>query len=283
MTATTLLESGGLSVIAYHCDEQRGARPFAEEHRRHSLSYVRTGSFGCKTVAGAFELAAGSVLVGHPGDEYTCTHDHAEGDRCFSFQFTPELVEAMGAPRTIWRRGSIEPLPELMVLGGLAEAALANETDLGLCEIGLLFASRVFEVVSDRAPERPVKDGAQCRRAVRAALLIEEHATEPLDLEAAAREAGLSSFHFLRSFAAVFGVTPHQYLLRCRLRRAAELLTDPTRPVTEVASDVGFNDLSNFVRTFRRASGVSPGAFRKASQGERTALSSRFLHLTALR
>src|SRR5688572_25741043 len=133
MAATTLLESGGLSVIAYHCDAQRGERPFTEEHRRHSLSYVRTGSFGCKTVAGAFELAAGSVLVGHPGDEYTCTHDHADGDQCLSFQFTPELVDAMGAQKAaIWRRGAIEPLPELMVLGGLAEASMRESTELGL-------------------------------------------------------------------------------------------------------------------------------------------------------
>lgn len=283
MTATTLLESGGLSVIAYHCDAQRGERPFAEEHRRHSLSYVRTGSFGCKTVAGAFELAAGSVLVGHPGDEYTCTHDHAGGDECLSFQFTPELVDALDAPPALWSRGAVEPLPELMVLGGLAEAALANETELGLDEIGLLFASRVFEVVLDRAPERLVRDGAQRRRAVRAALFIDEHCAEPLNLDAAAREAGLSSFHFLRSFSAVFGVTPHQYLLRCRLRRAAALLTDPAMPVTEVASGVGFNDLSNFVRTFRRAAGLSPGAFRNVSRGERTALLQRLSRLTPLR
>lgn len=283
MTATTLLESGGLSIIAYHCDARRGARPFAEEHLRHSLSFVRTGSFGCKTVAGAFELAAGSVLVGHPGDEYTCTHDHAGGDECLSFQFTRELVDAMGGPSAIWRRGSIEPLPQLMVLGGLAEAALRGDTELGLDEVSLLFASRAFEIVSDRAPQRPAKNGAQRRRVVRAALFIEEHATDALDLNAAAKEAGLSSFHFLRSFAAVFGVTPHQYLLRCRLRRAAELLADPSRPVTEISTDVGFNDLSNFVRTFRRAAGVSPGVFRKTSRSERTALSARLSRFTTLR
>jgi AraC-like DNA-binding protein len=64
-------------------------------------------------------------------------------------------------------------------------------------------------------------------------------------------------------------VTPHQYLVRSRLRRAARLLTDDDKPVTDVAYDVGFGDLSNFVRTFHRAAGVSPLKFRKASRGMR--------------
>jgi len=64
-------------------------------------------------------------------------------------------------------------------------------------------------------------------------------------------------------------VTPHQYLVRSRLRRAARLLAEPDRAVTDIAMDVGFNDLSNFVRTFHRAAGVSPRGFRKAAQGDR--------------
>jgi AraC family transcriptional regulator len=64
-------------------------------------------------------------------------------------------------------------------------------------------------------------------------------------------------------------VTPHQYLVRSRLRHAARLLADEERPITDVALDVGFADLSNFVRTFHRAARVSPRDFRKAAQGDR--------------
>src|SRR5262249_33943495 len=92
---------------------------------------------------------------------------------------------------------------------------------------------------------------------------MEASAAEPLRLPMLARRAGLSAFHFLRIFTRVLGVTPHQYLVSARLRRAAGLLADPSRPVTEVAYEVGVGDLSNFVRTFRRASGVSPGRFRR--------------------
>jgi len=276
MAAITLLERAGLSVVEFRCEAERGARPFAEVHQKYSLSYVSHGSFGCKTVAGAFELVAGSVLLGHPGDEYVCSHEHAHGDRCLSFQLEPELVDDFGAARSIWRQGSVQPLPELMVLGALAQAAAAGVAELGLDEVGLLFAGRLCELVTGVESSRPARDLAERRRVVRAALFIEEHAREPLELATLAREARLSPFHFLRSFAAVLGVTPHQYLLRCRLGRAAELLVDESRPITEIAFDVGFNDLSNFVRTFRRASGVSPREFRKASRGDRQLLSRRW-------
>jgi AraC-like DNA-binding protein len=107
------------------------------------------------------------------------------------------------------------------------------------------------------------------RRAVETALWIDEHSHEAIDLESAAQQAGVSAFHFLRSFAGVLGVTPHQYLIRSRLRHAARALADATHSVTDVAYDVGFGDLSNFVRTFRRAAGVSPGAFQRAAKGDR--------------
>src|SRR5439155_16939749 len=84
-----------------------------------------------------------------------------------------------------------------------------------------------------------------------------------------AGEAAVSPFHFLRVFRDVLGVTPHQYLVRCRLRRAPRMLADDGRSVTDVALDVGFADLSNFVRTFHRAAGASPRDFRRAAKGDR--------------
>ena len=86
----------------------------------------------------------------------------------------------------------------------------------------------------------------------------------------AARLAGLSPFHFLRVFAAVVGVTPHQYVMRLRLARAAKLLCDGTLRVTDVALEAGFADLSHFVRTFARAAGVPPlGSAREQATATR--------------
>jgi len=269
MTRTTLLQRGSISVSDFRCSFGPDDKPFVEQYASHSISYVRKGSFGCRTRGRSFELVAGSILVGHPGDEFTCTHDHVCGDECLSFFLTPELVETIGDRTEVWRVGATPPLPELMVLGELAQAAADGRSDLGLDEVGQLFASRFVEVVSGR-PGKPVSAKARDRRrAVETALWIDAHSHRQIDLEHAAGQAELSPFHFLRLFASVLGVTPHQYLVRSRLRHAARLLADDERPVTDVAYDVGFGDLSNFVRTFHRAAGVSPRRFREASRGMR--------------
>jgi AraC-like DNA-binding protein len=156
-----------------------------------------------------------------------------------------------------------------MVLGELAQAAADGRNDLGLDEVGVVFAARFVEMASGRRRPAPDAHARDRRRAVDAALWLDERAREPVDLEGAARAAGVSPFHFLRLFSRVLGVTPHQYLVRSRLRRAARLLSDGDRSVTDVALDVGFADLSNFVRTFHRAAGVSPRRFRQAARGDR--------------
>ena len=85
----------------------------------------------------------------------------------------------------------------------------------------------------------------------------------------------MSPYHYLRVFSAALGVTPHQYLVRSRLRRAARRLAEGDEPITDVAFDCGFADLSNFVRTFRRAAGVSPRAFRRGTRADRKKVQDR--------
>src|SRR5712672_293605 len=269
MDRTTLLQGKSISVSDFRCTAAPGDKPFVERYECHSISYVRKGSFGCHSRGRFFYLVAGSILVGHPCDEYVCTHDHVCGDECLSFFLGPELVEAIGDRAEAWRIGSAPPLPELMVLGELAQAAADGRSDVGLDEVGQVFASRFVEVVSGR-PHKPVATPARDRRrAVETALWIDAHSHQQIDLEQAAGQAGISPFHFLRLFSSVLGVTPHQYLVRSRLRHAARLLADNDISITDVAYDVGFGDLSNFVRTFHRAAGVSPRRFREGSRGMR--------------
>jgi AraC-like DNA-binding protein len=269
MTATTLLQRPSITVSDFRCSATPDDTPFVEQHSRHSISYVRKGSFGCRSRARYFELVAGSILVGHPGDEYVCSHDHVCGDECLSFFLSPELVQAIGDRTDIWQIGCAPPLPELMVLGELAQAAAEGRSDVGLDEIGQVFANRFVEVVSGRKQNTVAAAARDRRRAVETALWIDAHSHRQIDLEDAAGQADISPFHFLRLFSSVLGVTPHQYLVRSRLRHAARLLADDDSSITDIAYDVGFGDLSNFVRTFHRAAGVSPLRFRQASRGMR--------------
>jgi AraC-like DNA-binding protein len=269
MTATTLLQRRSITVSDFRCSAVPGDAPFVERHRCHSISFVRKGSFGYRARGKSYELVAGSVLVGHPGDEYVCTHDHVCGDECLSFFLDPELVEAIGGRKDVWQVGCAPPLPELMVLGELAQAAADRRSDVSLDEVGHAFASRFVNVVAGQALKPVAANARDRRRAVETALWIDAHSHQAIDLEDAAAQADLSPFHFLRLFSSVLGVTPHQYLVRSRLRHAARLLAGDSRAVTDIAYDVGFGDLSNFVRTFHRAAGVSPRRFREASRGMR--------------
>src|SRR5204862_3061230 len=142
-------QHGAICVSDYRCSAGPDDVPFIELHSRHSISYVRKGSFGCRTLGQSFELVAGSILVGHPGDEYVCSHDHHVcGDECLSFFLAPEVVESIGGAPEIWRVGALPPLPELMVLGELAQAAAEGASDVGLDEVGLSLAARMIDAVS---------------------------------------------------------------------------------------------------------------------------------------
>jgi AraC-like DNA-binding protein len=269
LQATTLLD-GPISAASIRCTGGPADRPYPERHgSSFSIAYVRQGSFGYRVGGASFDLVAGSMMVGYPGDEFVCSHEYVVGDVCLSFALAPALIETFGGRPDLWHAGALPPLPELMVLGELGQAAADGRADVGLDEVGLLLAARFVALASGRTRDGEPASARDRRRAIEAALWLDQQAHEQIDLARAATEAGVSPYHFLRSFARTLGVTPHQYLVRSRLRRAARLLAEGAASVTDVALDVGFRDLSNFVRTFHRAAGVSPRQFRQAARGER--------------
>jgi AraC family transcriptional regulator len=270
MLTTTQLQSGSIRVVDYRCSAGPAEKPFTEMHTGHSISYVRKGSFGYTSRGVAHELVAGSVLLGYPHDEFVCTHDHHVcGDECLAFHFSPGIVDLIENDRQVWQTGSLPPLPALMVLGELAQAVAQGRSDVGLDEVGLWLAARMAQLVSPGKSGVSIATSNDRKRAVEAAMWIHAYSHENLALEHVAKQVGLSPFHFLRVFSKVIRVTPHQYLIRSRLAHAARLLVQDGRSVTDIALDVGFADLSNFVRTFGRAAGISPHAFRKLRHSDR--------------
>ena len=280
MAVETLHRDPSLTVRDYRCTAHPHDRPFVERHEAFTIAYVRRGSFGCHARGAVHELVAGSLFVGHPGDEYACTHEHhGGGDECLSFHFAPALVDALdhrsADRKPLWRVASVPPLAEIVVLGELAQAAAEGRTDVALEEAGMMLAARFATTVRGKRTGSRALPARDRRRSIDAARWIELHAHEPVTLASAAAHVGLSDFHFLRLFRAGLGVTPHQYLVRCRLRRAARLLSAADRPITDVALDAGFGDLSNFIRTFGRAARMSPRAFRRLARSDRNAVVER--------
>ena len=101
------------------------------------------------------------------------------------------------------------------------------------------------------------------RRMLRARDAMDRAYAEPLDVRALARVANVSEAHFIRSFRAVFGETPHHYLQRRRVERSMFLLREPGRSVTEICVEVGFTSLGTFSRTFREIVGETPTEYRE--------------------
>ena len=88
---------------------------------------------------------------------------------------------------------------------------------------------------------------------------------QPLDIPALAGVANVSEAHFIRTFRATFGETPHRYLQRRRVERAMFLLRETQRSITDICLDVGFTSLGTFSRTFREIVGVNPTDYRSIS------------------
>jgi AraC family transcriptional regulator len=260
-TARTLASGDGWRVNDVICTSGPDDLPFEEQHHSVSIAIVVAGTFQYRAHTSSAELLApGSFLLGSPGERFECAHAHAAGDRCISFQFTPDLFERIVESPPRFRPQRLPPLRASASLAARACAALASDTSWE--ELAIEVAAKTVQFANDVDVDRaePLPSAvARVTHAVRAM----EH--EPRPLLELASDAQLSPYHFLRTFTRVTGVTPHQFTLRARLRDAAVRLATGDARVIDVALDSGFGDVSNFNRAFRAEFGVNPRAYRRGA------------------
>ena len=239
---------------------------FEERHDVASISLVLAGTFACRSVHGVSLLSPGSLFLGSAGQDYECSHHHGEGDRCLSFRFGPELFERLahdaGASGVAFSRNALPPLRGLARVTARAKAAMEQPDQLE--EIALELAGAAVQTAGQVRGDASAPPGQHARIA-RVLRYLASRIASPHTIADLARVASLSPYHFLRTFKRVTGVTPHQWLLRARLREAAQRLATGGERITDIALDVGFEDLSNFVRSFRAEFGTSPRGFRAAA------------------
>lgn len=269
IAANTLASGTGWSVHDVVCDQGPGDRRFEERHTDVSIAAVTAGSFQYRTRQGAATLAPGSLLLGNAGACFECGHAHGRGDRCLAFHYPPEFFESIvadvpDARAADFAQASLPALPALMPLVAEAQCARDDGDAAAFEELALRFAAAAIALQPMVRATRRRPTTRDERRVTAALRRIEREPHAPLTPAVLARDSGLSPFHFLRTFRQVAGLTPHQYLLRTRLHRAALRLRLGAAPITDVAYDCGFNDLSTFNRRFRRLMGVTPGAWRAA-------------------
>ena len=268
-----IARGAGWTVADVICTCGPQDRPYEEAHLHDAIAIVDGGSFEYRSSTGRALMTAGSLLLGNHGHGFECAHRHGEGDRCVSFWYAPDYFEQLAADAgtsagdrhfKVARVPAIRPLAPLVAL---AAAGLRARAELSWEELALTLAARTICLTSGLSPAAnglPLNAEARMARAIRA---IDRGNDSTLTLGRLARQAGLSPYHFLRTFKSVIGVTPHQYVLRARLRAAASRLATSGDNVLDVAFDSGFGDISNFNRTFRAEFGVSPRALRRALSG----------------
>lgn len=272
--AGRLLARGeGWTIQDLICTSGPGDRRFEEEHSGVAIAIVVAGTFQYRSASARELMTPGSLLLGYDGQGFECGHEHGRGDRCISFRYTIDaferLAEEAGAARADrpFRASRLPPIRDLSPIITRACSGLLDGDAVSWEEVSVRLAADVVRVVGGVVPRASDVAPAALARVTRVVRAIEREAEGPLSLRHMAQEAGLSSYHFLRTFERLTGVTPHQYLRRVRLRRAAmRLAADPDK-VIDIAFDSGFGDVSNFTRAFRSEFGVSPRQYRLRAGG----------------
>jgi len=148
-------------------------------------------------------------------------------------------------------------------LGRLIES---GGEDRHYCEaLGVVLAHElVRRNPGTRGVQPPARGGLAAWQQRTVSRYIEEHIAEQIPLATLARSVRLSPYHFCRAFKRSFGVPPHRYHNARRIEHAKTMLAQPARSVTEIALTVGFSETSSFTAAFRRATSMTPTAYRRS-------------------
>jgi transcriptional regulator GlxA family with amidase domain len=119
-----------------------------------------------------------------------------------------------------------------------------------------------FGHISEHPAMQCVRCGLPPRAKHRVLEYIVTHLSERITNDALAQVAGLSVCHFARMFKQTEGISPHRYVLQCRVKWAQELLADTNMSLAEIATAAGFSDQSHYTRWFREIIGVTPSSYR---------------------
>jgi YesN/AraC family two-component response regulator len=178
----------------------------------------------------------------------------------------PEL-DGFGVLEAMRQNETMREIPVLVLTG-----QVLTEQDMARLNRGVatvlskgLFSFEETLAHIDTTLERSRKLSGEAQRLVRQAMAyIHTHYTEPISRTDLALHVALSEDYLTSCFRKELGVTPITYLNRFRVHQAKQLLSDPSKSITQVALDVGFSDSGYFSRVFRREVGVSPEAYRRA-------------------
>lgn len=228
-----------------------------------SIGVIVSGRFEYRSPTGAVSARPGTVLLGNAGEDFTYRYLDAAGVRRAVVALDQGLLSEVANDCRL--KASEFPVAALMASRAATPLYAAARR---LAAGDAADEEGVIRLVAAclRAGARPVTTSVRDQARVReVAAWLDARPADPISLSQMAALAGLSRYHFIRAFRAATGETPRQYQIAARLRLAADRLMDTREPITGIALDVGFNDISHFNATFRRAFGMCPRALRQAA------------------
>jgi AraC family transcriptional regulator len=257
------------SVDDVICTSGPADRSFEEQHNGVSIAAVVAGTFQYRTSNVSEMMTSGSLLLGNAGRYFECGHEHAAGDRCVAFFYAPEFFEEIAADAGVsrgQRTFSVPKLPPLRELSPLVARAMAGTVlavDVSWEEMSVEIAAAAIRLCAGETRTPAAAPASVIARITESVRRIEREPAARWTLAQLAADARHSPFHYLRIFRQQTGVTPHQFILRERLRASALQLLAGDARIIDVALSAGFDDISNFNAAFRREFGRTPSGYRE--------------------
>jgi AraC-like DNA-binding protein len=229
--------------------------PDEEVSQSYSINLLERGHFSVEYARRQWTVGERELFVTVPGQTYRYGHrDHgrAPDDVCLAIAFKDDLPPRrryVAVLRDDNRRAYLRRRLRANLHDGARAITLeAIAGELRLATLAPVPSERLF---------RPSQLDWYAHRVDMARRMLDETYATPHTLSSLGRAVGMSPFHFARVFRELTGTPPHRYLLQRRLAAAVERLRDGA-PVTETCYAVGFQSLSHFIHSFRRAFGRSP-------------------------
>jgi AraC-like DNA-binding protein/quercetin dioxygenase-like cupin family protein len=234
------------------------------EHPYFTLGLMRRG-IGTLWAAGeTHRLRRGDVVLIPPGEVHTGGLDTRGGVLSYIALHLPPKLVLQAAPSSRFSTfvASDDRLARQL---DRIDLRMAEQKDLGEVEAGIVAAlERLVELESGKPGERRAGRGEPRFVQVARAIIDDCYADHArTSLGSLAADANVSAFHLVREFKRATGLSPHQYVIQTRVRRAAELLARGL-PISDIAATVGFADQAHLTTNFRRHLGATPASWQRA-------------------
>lgn len=272
-------------VTVYGFDRKKHTRMLIHWHEDVEIICMKSGKAVFKMDEGLVEVTEGQALFTNSGELHKGDPDRIGADTdFFVIIFNPrvlcsKIIDACETkfilpllqgkaefPRTIgrelpWEGEILHALRTIIEADGKKALGYELKIKAALFQLMACFTENDGLIVKDSVMRNSVSD--KLTRLKKAIGHIQEHYAKRVTVEELARTANMSKSHFCVFFKANTGMSPVEYLIRHRINEAVALLKNSDCSITEIASRVGFDNVSYFIKTFKGHNGFTPSELRK--------------------